>query len=326
MARTASTSAPGLGVLEVAGQVGQRHQRDARQVDHRRVDVVGQGEVDQGQRTGRGRDGLAAEQDAGGAGAGDDEVGVGDLGVEVAQRRPAGVVLTGEALGPLRRAVDHDDLAGPTAYDGRDGEAGHAAGADDDDAAPSEVVGRPVEGGGDERRRRAVDAGLGVGALADAQGLLEQGVEGRAHRAQLLAAAERVAGLAEDLGLADGHRVEPGRDLEQVGDGAVVVVDVEVGQQRLDALVGRGQQALREVLDAAVEAVDGGVDLEPVAGRDHGRLGDVGVGQHVLDQLVGAVAVDREPLEQRDRRGAVGDADDEDRHAVASWAALRCSW
>src|SRR5207342_1364923 len=104
----------------------------------------------------------------------------------------------------------------------------------------------------------------------------------------------------------------------EVGDGAVVVVDVEVGQQHLDVVLGGGEQALREVFHAAVEPVDGGVDLHPVAGGDHGRLGDVGVGQHVLDQLGGSVGVDGELLQQRDRRGAVGDPDDEDRHAVAS--------
>ena len=80
-------------------------------------------------------DGLAADQDAGRTGAGDDDVGVGDLGLEGAQRRPARGVLTGQALGALGRAVDHDDLAGPAAYDGRDGEAGHAAGTDDHDPA-----------------------------------------------------------------------------------------------------------------------------------------------------------------------------------------------
>ena len=47
--------AAGLGLLEVAGQVGQGHQGDAGQVGDGRVDVVGQGEVDHGQRPGRGR-------------------------------------------------------------------------------------------------------------------------------------------------------------------------------------------------------------------------------------------------------------------------------
>ena len=78
-----------------------------------------------------------------------------------------------------------------------------------------------------------VDVGLGAGALADPEGLLEQHVEGGADGAELLAEAERLAGLAEDLALADGHGVQAGGDLEEVGDGAVVVVHVEVRQDRL---------------------------------------------------------------------------------------------
>ncbi len=106
-------------------------------------------------------------------------------------------------------------------------------------AAAGQAVDGAVERRGDEGGSGAVDAGLGVGTLADAERLLEEGVEGRADRAELLAEAERVTGLAEDLGLADSHRVEAGRDLEEVGHGAVVVVDVEVGQERLDVVLGR---------------------------------------------------------------------------------------
>ena len=57
-------------------------------------------------------------------------------------------------------------------------------------------------------------------------------VERRTDGAELLAQPQRLAGLAEDLALADDHRVEPGGDVEEVGDRAVVVVDVEVRQHR----------------------------------------------------------------------------------------------
>ena len=119
---------------------------------------------------------------------------------------------------------------------------------------------------------------------------------------------QRLAGLAEDLALAERHRVEPGDDLEQVRHRAVVVVDVQVRQHRLGALTGPVDEQPGDLLDAAVEPVHVGVDLEPVAGGDHGRLGDVLAGGDVVDQLVHAVRVERDPLEQRDRRGLVGDA------------------
>ena len=83
-----------------------------------------------------------------------------------------------------------------------------------------------------------------------------------------------------------------------------------------------------------MEAVDLGVDLDPVAGGDHGGLGDVLAGGGVGDQLLHAVVVERDPLEQRDRRGVVGDADHQDAHRIrdldlarsALSCALRCSW
>ena len=80
--------------------------------------------------------------------------------------------------------------------------------------------------------------------------------------------------------------------------------------------VGLGQVAEqgRDVLDAAVEAVHLGVDLDPVAGRDHRRLGDVlGLGDGVR-QLGRAVGVEREPLQHRDRCALVGDPHAQDAH------------
>jgi hypothetical protein len=199
------------------------------------------------------------------------------------------------------------------------------AGPDDGHAPAGEVARGPVEGGGHQGRRGPVDAGLGVGALADPKGLLEERVQNRADRSLLLAEAQRVACLAEDLCLADRHRVEAGGDPEQVRDRAVVVVDVEVRDQRLDALAGGLEQTLGDVLHAAVEAVDRGVDLEPVAGRDDRRLGDVRVRQTSSTSL----AAPPGSTARRSRRAmgaeAVGDAHDQGRHAV-SWVALRCSW
>jgi hypothetical protein len=58
-----------------------------------------------------------------------------------------------------------------------------------------------------------------------------------------------------------------------------------------------------------VEALDLGVHLQPVAGRDHGRLRHRRAGLGVGDQLGDAVGVERDPLQQRDRGGVVGDAD-----------------
>ena len=213
--------------------------------------------------------------------------------------------------------------AAPRRDDGRGGQPGHRAGADHERPACRRRRRPwrrgPVEGGADQGRRGAVDVGLGAGALADPQRLLEQHVERRADGAELLAEPQRVAGLAEDLALADGHRVEPGGDLEQVGDGAVVVVDVEVRQHRLGGLAGPLDEQPGDLLDAAVEAVDVGVDLEPVAGGDDGRLGDVLAGGDVVRSAWRR----RRPSSATrsssdDRGGVVGDAHDQDAHAATA--------
>ena len=200
------------------------------------------------------------------------------------------------------------------------------------DAPAGHLTAEPRRPGRGRRRpgcgAALVDVGLGAGALADPERLLEQDVEGRADGAELLAEAERVAGLAEDLALADGHRVEPGRHLEQVRDGAVVVVDVEVRQHRLGRLAGPVDEQPRQLLDAAVEPVDVGVDLDPVAGRDHGGLGDVLAGRDVLDELGHGLGVERDLLEQGAPGRCCGTCPRRGRScrtASGAWA-LRCSW
>ena len=234
--------------------------------------------------------------------------------VRSTERQRAGVVLARESLGVVAAAVDDRDVAGAEPEDGRDGERGHRARTDDDDAAAGDRAGDPLERGGHQGRGGAVDVGLGVRALADAQGLLEEHVEGGADGAELLAQPQRLAGLAEDLALADDHRVETRGDVEEVGDGTVVVVDVEVRHQRLGGLAGALDEQPRDLLDAAVETVDVGVHLEPVARGDHGCLADVLAAHQVVDELGDAVGVEGEPLEQRDRSRLVGDTHDQDAH------------
>ena len=111
-----------------------------------------------------------------------------------------------------------------------------------------------------------VDAGLGVAALADAQCLLEQGVERRADRRLRLPGQQGVADLPEDLALADDHRVQARGDGEPVRDRRVVVVDVDVGDQLVTVEVGVLCEQTRNLLDGAVEPVSLDVDLDPVAG------------------------------------------------------------
>ena len=120
----------------------------------------------------------------------------------------------------------------------RRGHAGaHVAGADDEHAASgkrAEAVGGELDGGVADRRRAPPDRRLGAGPLAGAQGMAEQQVERRADAAAVDGGLPRRAHLAEDLALAEDQRVEPGRDLEQVGRRGVVVQGEEVRVQLVE--------------------------------------------------------------------------------------------
>ena len=135
----------------------------------------------------------------------------------------------------------------------------------------------------------------------------------------------RRADLAEDLALADHRGVEPGGHGEQVRHGRVVVVDVEV----VGELLGRQERQVGEevahVLVAAVEPLGHRVDLGAVARRQDHRLGQVLPRAEVVQGLGQPGVVDRHPLEQVERRGAVVQSDDDDRHACRrSLASARC--
>src|SRR3984957_17899968 len=144
--------------------------------------------------------------------------------------------------------------------------------------------------------------------------------------------AERLPDLAEDLALADDHRVQPARDGEQVLHGAVFVEHVqvrrEVGQR--DARVPGEQFADRA--DAAVELVHLGVDFHPVAGGDdEGARHVLGV-EHVVPQLVEFVPGYRGALERGHRGALVAQPHHQHAHRPTAstggraLAALRWAW
>src|SRR5699024_2665647 len=200
---------------------------------------------------------------------------------------------------------------------GRRGERAHRAGTDDEDMGVgqrADVLGGPVEAGGDERARHLVEAGLGVDALTGAQGLLDERVELGSDVPVRLGPAEGVPQLAEDLGLADGHGVQTGGDVEDVPDGGVAVVEVEV---LLEVVVGdrraRGQR-IGEVGDGPVEGVDLRVDLGAVARGDDEVLGDVRARLGGRDDGGATRLVEGGALEDGDRRAAVVEAEGQQAH------------
>ena len=108
------------------------------------------------------------------------------------------------------------------------------AGAEHEDPA---VVERTEPAGGERdrgrrhRHRVTADGGLGAGPLAHLDRVAERARQQRAGGRLALGRVPRLADLAEDLALADDHRVEAGRDPEEVRDRGVVVVRVEAGRR-----------------------------------------------------------------------------------------------
>jgi hypothetical protein len=101
-----------------------------------------------------------------------------------------------------------------------------------------------------------------------------------------------------------------------VRDGLVLVVDGDVRGQLLHRGAGLAGQHAADLGDAAVEAVDLGEDLDPVAGRQHDRLADVVAADQLVQRLDRVVGAHRELLEQRHGGGLVAHAHRQEAHAA----------
>ena len=103
---------------------------------------------------------------------------------------------------------------------------------------------------------------LGVHPLADPQRLLGQLVQRPADGAGLVGCGVGGAQLAEDLRLADDHRVQPGGHREQVLHGGARVVHVDVLGQLGQRHPGVPAEHRGHVGQPAVEGVHDRVDLD----------------------------------------------------------------
>jgi len=133
----------------------------------------------------------------------------------------------------------------------------------------------------------------------------------RAERAGLFGGTHRVLHLAENLRLADDHRIEPGGDAEGVADGLALrqCIDVGLDDATLDRVV------LGQPLDGVLRIVCRAVDLGAVAGRKDGHLPrDAGTRQ-VRQRMVKPVGVERHLLAHGERSRMVVDAERKQRHA-----------
>jgi hypothetical protein len=163
----------------------------------------------------------------------------------------------------------------------------------------------PVERDRHHRRTGPVDARVGVHALADPQRGLRQVVQHAADRADLATERVRRAKLAEDLRLADHHRVQAGRDGHQVLDRRLGEVHVQVLGQVSDRHPRVAREHGGDLGDGRVEPGDVGVHLDAIAGREEQHLTDRLGAVQLVERLAQLVDRDHGLLQQGDRRGAV---------------------
>jgi hypothetical protein len=169
-----------------------------------------------------------------------------------------------------------------------------------------------VDGNGADAQPALGDARLAHHLLADGEGLLEERIEGRAGRPAFAGLVVRVADLAQDLRLADDHRVERGCDAEEVSDDVALGLLVHVRRDASCRHVAQlGEE--RDHLVVARVAVHGagGVELDAVAGVEQDRLDALELRAQRLQRIKSLRTREREPLAQFQRRGGVVQSQEE---------------
>src|SRR5262249_18394837 len=141
-----------------------------------------------------------------------------------------------------------------------------------------------------------------------------------AQRPVLASQVDRRAHLAEYLALTDDHGLEPARHGQQVLDGSVLVMQVRRSGQVAERQPGMACEQLANGRDAAMESVDLGVNLDPVARAEHEGSSHILSAENVLQQLDLGIAGYHDPLERGYRRTRVAEADDEYAHVPTASA------
>ena len=196
---------------------------------------------------------------------------------EVLERHRRAAEVARQLDGAVERAVGDHHVADAVAEQMARRQLAHLAGADQHRGLVLETVedrARQLDRRRADRHRAAGDAGLGAHPLGDRERLVEPAVQHRAGGADAGGAGVELLQLAEDLRLADHHRVEARGDAEEMADRVAPASSVEMRRQiaRRAALRARRNSAMRSTTPPArARAAD---HLDPVAGADDGRLVD----------------------------------------------------
>jgi hypothetical protein len=220
-----------------------------------------------------------------------------------------GQPLTGErgcqGLGVLEGAIDHQHLRGPRGDEVLPRELGHLPGAHQQHRLPVEAVedvARHLHRRGGHGGRGPPEVGLGPDPLRAPEGRSADAGQLAPGSAEPLGLLEGVLHLAEDLRLAEHHRIEARRHPEEMEHRRLALMRVEVGSEI--GAGGAGQCRPGPVVEVGARADD--VELDPVAGRD--QQGFRRSLCHRLEQLGLPFLGQDQPLPDVHRGGVVREA------------------
>jgi len=254
---------------------------DVAHVTAGRIDVARDGDVDEEQRVPtvayRGGHPLLGDHVVRGGGRRYDDVGLGHALEQIVVADRLTVEFLGELRGALVGAVRDQHAAHAVADEMLRGEFAHLAGAQDQHTASVERLEHAL---GEFDRRVAdrdgilADLRLGTHALADLEALAEQLVEHAAARPVAEGVVVGFFDLAEDLGLAQNHRVERCDNAEQVLDDRLALMDVQIADEFVAVQVVIVGHEVDDCGGAVVTRRGDRVDLRAVARGDDDRFGD----------------------------------------------------
>ena len=179
----------------------------------------------------------------------------------------------------------------------------------------AQTVGGQADRGLRQRRDAPADGRLRPDPLADLEGVAEQPRQPGSGRPLVAGPLPGGADLAQDLALAQHHRLQARGHAEQVGRGRLVVVGEEVVAEVLRREEGQPGEEVADVLHAAVEALGDHVDLGAVARRQDDGLAHEVAAHQVAQGLGQVLGRDGHALEDLERDRAVAQSDDDERHA-----------
>ena len=228
-----------------------------------------------------------------------------------------------QQLRALERAIGDRDRLRVLRGEMRGAELDHLAGADEQHVLAGQAAEdalRHPHGGGRHRYRLGADLGRAAHFLGYREGALEQVIQHQAEPAGTAGEPLSLLHLAQDLGLAQHHRIQAAGDAERVPNRARLRQHIGMAPQFVQAqLLFRRDEFLQRQL-GAFRLVRGTVQLGAVASRDDRRLRDPATGglcelfPQPADRRADLLGHEGDALPHRQRGGAVIQAKSQELH------------